>query len=77
MESQYWYINRFNFIGENGKMYLGRICLVSFILIGASLFSSILQIMTIVGSISGTIIQVILPVIMYNKAYENSPRKQW
>lgn len=32
--------------------------------------------LSIVGSISGTIISIIVPVMLFNKAYEHSEKKQ-
>ena len=56
-------------------MFIGlRIFILFIVLIGSFIIPDINFLLIILGSIFGTIITYIMPVMFYNKAYSNSPR---
>lgn len=57
-------------------MYTIRGLVVFSILLCSLLIPNIAIMLSIVGNITGTLISVVFPVIVFNKAYEKSEKKQ-
>ena len=60
---------------EDQKLIINRTLLIFGVLIVSSIFPNITLVMSISGSICGTLISIIFPVLLFNKAYENSKKK--
>jgi len=53
----------------NSQFYIARILLVIFIMITAATIPSINILLTLAGSIIGTVVSIVIPVMFYNRAY--------
>ena len=60
---------------KDGKFVISRSLLAFCILLISIVFPSVSVLLSLTGSILGTLISIVLPVLFYNKAYEHSERK--
>ena len=54
----------------NSKFYLTRILIVAFTVIGGMVLPNVNIVLQLTGSIGGTLIGIVVPFMLYHKAYE-------
>ena len=59
----------FDKVGDDAKFYLERTSVVIFSIVGAMLLPDVNMVMQFTGSIGGTLIGVVIPIMLYHKAY--------
>ena len=59
----------FDLVGEDAKYYMERTSVVVLSIIGAMLLPNVNVVLQFTGSIGGTLIGVVLPIMLYHKAY--------
>ena len=63
------------FISENFKYYLVRTIVIAMILATSYIIPSVTTMISLVGSVTGTLISIIYPVVIYNYTFRNSQKK--
>jgi len=65
----------FRYMSETAKRFIVRSMVVTCILFSTLLFPNINILLSLAGAITGTVVSVVLPVMLYNKTYEHNDKK--